>query len=280
MKHIHTLCLVVSLVISTGLTTHLIVEAADDYVQAQILLTVAESKRLIAKAVAELPEVKRALEKGTIVITKGSTNAYVAEEILGAEIDKNGYVIGAFIPSKAAGWPGFNPDMGEVILRNGSPQNDLDLAGAAGILEPGDVVIKGGNALDYENKLVGVVIGSPTGGTVGKIIPSAVGRKAHIIIPIGLEKLVAGNLVDISNNLRNPMPEKGEIPSMFLMSGTIITEIEAIESLAGVKAFHAASGGLDGAEGAVWLIVRGTSESVDRALAIVSDIHGEPPFPK
>ncbi len=275
--YLSIVCCVLSLV---AFSENLTADLPGDYVEAQILLTVAESKRLIAKAVAELPEVSKARNNGTIVITKGSTNAYVAEEILGKSIDKNGYVIGSFIPSEPTAWPGFKPDMGEIILENGKVQNDMSLTDAAGRLEPGDVIIKGGNALDYENKLVGIVVGSPSGGTVGKILPSAVGSKAHLIIPIGLEKLVAGDLVEISNEMRKPVPGKEKIPSMFLTSGTIITEIEAIELLAGVKAFHAASGGLAGAEGAVWLIVRGSNACVDKALDIVSDIHGEPPFPK
>lgn len=275
--YVSILCCVLLL---AAFSENLAADISGEYVQAQFLLTVSESKRLIAKAVAELPEVTKARKSGTIVITKGSTNAYVAEEILGKSIDKNGYVIGSFIPSKPAAWPGFKPDMAEIILENGRIRDDMSLTDAAGRLEPGDVVIKGGNSLDYENKLVGVVIGSPSGGTVGKILPSAVGSKAHLIIPIGLEKLVAGDLVEITNEMRKPFPGKERIPSMFLTSGTIITEIEAIELLAGVEAFHAASGGLAGAEGAVWLIVRGTNACVDKALDIVSEIHGEPPFPK
>ena len=52
-------------------------------VQGGVTLTVAESKRLIAKAVAQMPIVKNALENGMVIITKGTTNAYVAEEITG-----------------------------------------------------------------------------------------------------------------------------------------------------------------------------------------------------
>ncbi len=42
-----------------------------------------ESKRLLGKAVAALPEVAHALEHAQIVIGHGSTNVYVAEEIMG-----------------------------------------------------------------------------------------------------------------------------------------------------------------------------------------------------
>ncbi|MDI6811737.1 MAG: hypothetical protein QMD80_08765, partial [archaeon] len=57
-----------------------------------ITLTPSESKRLIAKGVKNLEEVQRALKHGTIIITLGTTNAYVVEEILndvpGSETNK------------------------------------------------------------------------------------------------------------------------------------------------------------------------------------------------
>ena len=51
-----------------------------------VTLTVAESKRLIAKGVAAHPAVRQALENGLVAIAKGTTNGYVAEEILGQQI--------------------------------------------------------------------------------------------------------------------------------------------------------------------------------------------------
>src|SRR5512133_2715365 len=48
----------------------------------QFFLTVAAGKRLIGKATAALPEVAHALVEGTLVVLAGSTNGYVAEEIL------------------------------------------------------------------------------------------------------------------------------------------------------------------------------------------------------
>ena len=48
----------------------------------QYPLTPAAGKRLIAKALAEHPTVKRALRDGCLVIVAGTTNGYVAEEIL------------------------------------------------------------------------------------------------------------------------------------------------------------------------------------------------------
>ena len=53
---------------------------SDNDVFLDVNLTVSESKRLIAKGIINMPLVKDKLQKGMIIITKGSTNSYIAEE--------------------------------------------------------------------------------------------------------------------------------------------------------------------------------------------------------
>jgi len=53
----------------------------------QFIITPAAGKRLIAKAMVKHPAVVGARTKGTIVIIAGTTNGYIAEEML-AKIDK------------------------------------------------------------------------------------------------------------------------------------------------------------------------------------------------
>ncbi len=48
----------------------------------QFVLTPAAGKRLIAKALVVHPSVQKALKNGKMVIIAGTTNGYVAEEIL------------------------------------------------------------------------------------------------------------------------------------------------------------------------------------------------------
>ena len=48
----------------------------------QFNVTPASGKRLIGKAVARHPAVQSALQEGTLVVVAGTTNGYVAEEIL------------------------------------------------------------------------------------------------------------------------------------------------------------------------------------------------------
>lgn len=48
----------------------------------QFVVTPSAGKRLIAKALTMHPAVLEALKNGTVVVVAGTTNGYVAEEIL------------------------------------------------------------------------------------------------------------------------------------------------------------------------------------------------------
>ena len=252
---------------------------APELCQACAVLTVAESKRLIAKGVARLPAVKAALEKGTVIVTTGTTDTYVAEELLGEKLPHGEFVTGRTTPAKGgkelkpAGEP-----IAVIVIRNGKRAEGVTLEAALEGLKAGDVVIKGANALDYENKVAGVLVGSPTGGTVGKILPYVIARKAVLVIPVGLEKLTPGVGGELARKMREPVKSLNRVPSMFPITGEIVTELEALRLLGGVEAFQAAGGGVGGAEGGRWLVFRGDRESVEKTLKLVESIQGEPPF--
>jgi len=255
-------------------------QVGDAVVQARIVLTVSEGKRLIAKAVAHMPVVRNAREEGTLIVTKGTTNTYVAEEITGENIPHGAFLYGRTYPVKGgAQLPEIEP-IGEIIYIKGERRKNLSLQEAVTELQPGDVVIKGGNALDYSNKTAGVYIGNTTGGTTGTILPFVVAKKAHLVIPIGLEKQCALPVMDIQHLMRTPLENLNVVPSMFLLTGTIVTEIEALNILSGVSAFQVGAGGIGGAEGAVHLVVRGSREEVQEALRLTDSVHGEPAFVK
>jgi hypothetical protein len=262
-------------------------------VQSGAILTVAESKRLIGKAVAQMPIVKNALENGMVIIIKGTTNAYVAEEISRKKLNHAAFVTGRVEPEKGTkNLPPAQP-VNHLILEKGKVV-DIPLPEAVKKLKAGDVVIKGANALDYKNKIAAVNILDPSGGTTGITMPFIVARKAHLVIPVGLEKLVAGDIVDLTLKMREPMeslpappPSSGRplslfpghnLPSMWLLTGEIVTELEAIKILTGATAFQSSAGGISGAEGGVWLVFRGTREQVTKALDLVRSIQGEPPY--
>ena len=244
--------------------------------KAQVNLTVAESKRLIAKGVAQLEIVRERLQKGVIMISTGTTNAYIVEELLGEPMDKRSYVTGRIKPAgKQLHWPELRPD---VVLRDGQPDPSLDRFSAIEVMDAGDIFIKGANALNYRKGVAGVLVGDRRGGTIGGVIGPIIARKIHLLIPVGLEKEVAFDIEEVARRIREPEESVGEITSLFPIRGHIFTEIEALRTLSGVEAVQVAAGGISGAEGGVWLLLQGTEEQVRRALEIVEEVQGEPPF--
>ncbi len=262
----------------------------DNIVQGGAILTVAESKRLIGKAVAQMPIVKNALANGMVIIIKGTTNAYVAEEITGQKVNHAAFVTGRIEPEKGTkNLPPVKP-VNHLILEKGKVV-DIPLPEAVKKLKAGDVVMKGANALDYKNKMAAINILDPAGGTTGITMPFIIARKAHLVIPVGLEKLIAGDMVETTLKMREPMETLpapsgkskslfpgNNIPSMWLVTGEIVTELEAIKILTGATAFQSSAGGVSGAEGGVWLVFRGTRDQVNKALKLVQSIQGEPPY--
>ena len=68
------------------------------------------------------------------------------------------------------------------------------------------------------------------------------------------------------------------MPAVWPFDATIVTEIEALETLAGGLAMQSAAGGLAGAEGGVRLVVQGTKEQIDKVAELADSVRGEPPF--
>jgi hypothetical protein len=163
-------------------------------------------------------------------------------------------------------------------LRDGELDPSLDRFTAVDVMGPGDIYVKGANALNYQMGVAGILIGHPKGGTIGGVIGSIISRKMHLLIPVGLEKEVAFDIDEVARRIAEPDDGVESVTSLFPVRGTIFTEIEALHTLAGVDAVQAGAGGISGAEGAVWLLVDGTAAQVAQALEIVEGVRGEPAF--
>jgi len=242
----------------------------------QVILTVAASKRLIAKGVAAMPIVKKAMEDGLVVVSTGTTNAYVLEELWGRKIDKRRYRSGITTPKtpEKKETPRDEP-IPDKVFRNGEVDEELNRYNAVEHMGKGDVFIKGANTLDYNGKMAGVLIGGNSGGTLGAVLGNVVGRKINLVIPVGLEKLVHRDINDLH---RLTSSEDYEGPGLWPITGTIVTEIEALKTLTGVEATLFASGGIAGAEGSVRLLLDGTEKQVNDALELVESIQDEPRY--
>ena len=243
--------------------------------QKSFVLTVSESKRLIAKGIARCPQVVAARKSGIVAVAKGTTNGYIVEELTGRPIKKSDYCTGVTTPKGAkAGTASALPDL---VLRDGKPSEGVTAVEAAADMGPGDVFIKGANALNYDLGQAGILIGHPTGGTIGAAIGTVVARRATLLVPVGLEKSVPGDLYETYQRMLQA-GANGSGPVLWPVPGTVFTEIEALEALCGVEAQPIGAGGIAGAEGAVWISVWGTKEQVESVEALLETIHGEPPF--
>ncbi len=235
---------------------------------ASFTFTVAQGKRLIAKAVSKLPEVTNAMLNGTIAIGRGTTNGYVAEEILGHLIPKGEYVSGRVLPPgmpwEELGRGGY-PD---IVLKEGIPVNGGSVINSVTDMKAGDVFIKGANALDYKNKVAGVLMMHPTGGTLS-VYGALISKKITLIIPVGLEKLVLDDISELSMLSReSDSHPKTPVVSLMPITGKIITEIEALKILCGLDAKLLAAGGVKGAEGSVTLLATGDKSAIENAIAL------------
>ena len=238
-----------------------------------VALTVPESKRLIAKGVAAMGMVKKALAEGMVAIGKGTTNGRVVEEILGEKIDRSSYVTGRILPSKGArGGVKLSASLPDVVLRKGQRVEGLSSVDSVAEMKQGDVFIKGCNAVNYQQKLGGILIGHPTtGGTIGGTLGAILSKKIHLVLPVGLEKSVYADMNQISMSVREDGEYIGSAPTLLAVAGHIVTEIEALKILAGVKALQVAAGGVAGAEGAVWLLIEGDKPQIESALKIIEE---------
>ncbi|MEE8184803.1 MAG: hypothetical protein V3T96_00180 [Thermodesulfobacteriota bacterium] len=242
-----------------------------DETRALVVFTPAESKRLISIAIASLPEVKGALRKGRIIIGSGTTNAYIVEKLTGREIDKFWYAAGR-IADGELGANKAEKRIPPVVLIDGrvTRRKPVD------VLEEftsDDVFIKGANAVDSTG-LAGVLMGDPRGGTIGLSIGVIMARGAHLIVPVGLEKLIpsvaAATRACGQERFQYSMGDK--VGMMPLVGSRVITEIGALDLLYGVRAVHVASGGVRGSEGSVILAIEGTKKTVRKAFDSIKKI--------
>ncbi|WP_430933893.1 hypothetical protein [Saccharicrinis sp. 156] len=248
--------------------------------QTWVSLTVAESKRLIAKGLVVYPPVKERLRNGKIILTKGTTNTYVAEEMIKDSLNSGEYVYGYISPAKSDKKVDRSKKRNELVFVNGTI-SDIDYQEILPEMKEGDIIIKGANIINHQKGQAAILIGHPTGGTTGNIYPFVQEKKLRFIIPAGLEKESSGN-IDLMSRYSKIEHEKVDrkTPWLWSVKGELFTEIEAIKQFAELEVIHYGSGGIGGAEGAVSLLLRGSKGEINKALRIIESIQGEEPYLK
>ncbi|MCX6641309.1 MAG: hypothetical protein NTW14_12670 [bacterium] len=236
-------------------------------------LTPPQSKQLIAEAVAIHPAVRRALAEGTIIIGHGTTNARIAARLTGKPVDEIRFSAGIIrggdldVTPKEERLPAVILRRGKLV--DGDPFNFLTDFGRD------DVLIKGANAIDPDG-MVGVLMCSREGGTIGRSLGIVTARGATLIIPIGLEKLIP-SVPEAARNMGQDRinVSTGEKAGLMPVVGAeVITELQALRLLTGVKATMVASGGWGDSQGAVTLSVSGQPPQVEAAIQWAQYVKG------
>jgi len=242
--------------------------------KAQITLTPSESKRLIAKSLLKHDKIKKALKSGTLVINLGSTNAYVAEEILKKSMEKERFVAGLIDNNGTCVVPK-NERISSIVLQGGKivDKNPEEITKSMG---PGDVFIKGANAVDNMG-IAWVMLASETGGTIGHVIGTLMARGIGVIIPVGLEKFVPDDLSKVSTRIGIHRTDCsiGMPVGIMAVHGEVVSEKEAFKLLGEVDVSVIGAGGIGGGEGSYTFLVEGRAEEVKDIFNLVKDIKGE-----
>jgi hypothetical protein len=236
-----------------------------------------ESKRLLAQAVLQVPEVRRVLKNGWFVLSRGVTPAYILEELTGQPTDKGNSTAGIVTNSRLASVVE-EDRLGPWVFKNGQ-LSETAAPEALSHFTSSDVSVKGANAVDSSGN-IGVLAADGMGGTVGGIWGTLTARGSHWIAPVSLERLIP-SVIEAARVCGNHLWDLTMGQSAGLMpvvNAHVITEIQALEILTGVEATHVASGGVAGSEGAVILSLSGQETTVRQAFELIETIKGEEQF--
>jgi len=255
-------------------------------IRAQITLTPAEAKKLIAKAVAKLNVMKKALNYGTIVIHPSTTTSFIFEELFG-KFPTEGFACGVVTPKgtciSEAMRKVFVEERGVLrpeefrpwVIKRGKLVEKIKLAQILKEMGPDDVYIKSGNAIDSEGN-VGVFVGHPLGGTIGLAFSICAARGINLVIPINLEKLILTPIKEASRKagIQRMNYSMGMPVGLLPITGVVVTELDAIKILSGADAVQIGAGGILGAEGATTIVIEGKDSEVEEAINIIKSIKG------
>lgn len=101
-------------------------------------------------------------------------------------------------------------------------------------------------------------------------------ERVSVVIAVGLEKLIPGSIGEAvrAAGRRDVDVAYGMAVGLIPLVGRVVTEREALATMADVKCTVIGRGGVFGAEGATTMIIEGESGDVERALKIVEGVKG------
>jgi hypothetical protein len=241
----------------------------------QVTFTVEESKELIARAIVKHPYIHHSLKNGAIVLKGGTTVSKISEKMVGIPLRICGRISerGTVSVWKETEYPH------TLLIKDGKYENiDNYLLEKTMNLGPDDLIVCSANAFDSKRTAV-MMAGSSGGGSTGLSMSHWYTEGVKVIIPVGLEKLVPGNLdesilrasrrkVDFSNGM-----SIGLLP----LPGELFTEIEAFRIFGDVDVHVIGAGGIFGANGSFTFLIEGDKNEIIRIIDLVKEIKNSHP---
>jgi hypothetical protein len=163
-----------------------------------------------------------------------------------------------------------------ALIENGKLRAvDEILEEIAASLKAKDVAIFGANAIDVYGGTA-LMYGVALGGKPGKIISGIMSEISHIIVAVGLEKLIPGSVHDIilKTGRKDVDASLGMAVGLTPIVGQVMTEKEAIAMLSKVECTVIGKGGISGAEGGTTMHIEGQKDDVQKILQIIQAVKG------
>ncbi len=237
--------------------------------KAQITVTVPAGKRLIAKAIAALPDVKKARCGGKILLKGGTTVSAVAEELICFPLRISGRIT-------ARGTVSGDKDLSSlphsILLHDGKVENvDKKLAETVAGMGSSDIAICGANLVDVQ-KRAAIMAGSPLGEAPGQVVSTLEAEGITTYIAAGLEKFAPCLLEEAiwACGRKRIDTAMGMAVGLIPVPGRLISEIEALSILADVDACIIGRGGVGGGEGSTTFVISGEKAEVLKIVELLS----------
>lgn len=223
---------------------------------ALIVLSQEQAKLIVAQAIA--CKLKDSAKR--VYVAYGSTNQMILRE-LGINIPSyhNGYIERCL---------SVNNNKPAIVILNGKESTFLES------INNDDIVIKGANALSYENGKykAAVAVASLNGGTYGDVVVNASIVGAKVIIPVTHEKLVPTLLSGIYHQDSFDFVEDIAVALVEYRYGQIYTEIDALMDTFSLKAQIYLSGGIKTNNRSLTFVVNGSRGDIDNLLKWKEDV--------
>lgn len=229
----------------------------------QVTLTGNESKRLIARAAVQLPEVAARLHDGRRILLVGGTTVSAMSEELGfgpmrisGRIDAGG--------TRSALHPSSAPH--NLMVQNGQAVNaDKNICAFVAQMDSSDLIVVGTNAIDPQGRAA-LAFASLGGGSRGYALHAAYIKGIPMLILCGLNKLIPDLGAAMAQaGLSSVERSMGAAIGLYNVFGPIVTELKAFEILFGVQAVTIAGSGVGSGEGSRTFLLAGEEENIHRA---------------